>query len=78
MMWHDGWGGWVGGLLMMALFWAGLTAAIYLVVRAIGGSTRTPSEPSDAIGVLEDRFARGEISTEEFEERRSVIQEHAA
>lgn len=78
MMWHDGWGGWVGWLLMMALFWAGLTATIYLVVRAIGGRTRTPSEPSDALGLLQERFARGEISTEEFEERRSVIERHAA
>lgn len=78
MMWHDGWGGWVGWLLMMALFWAGLTATIYLVVRAIGRSTRTPSEPPDALGILAEQFARGEISTEEFEERRSVIEKYAA
>lgn len=76
MMWGYGWGGWIGGLLMMALFWAGLVAAIYVVVRT-GGGSRTPPRRSKALDILAERFARGEISAEEFEERRKVIETHA-
>lgn len=75
MMWGYGWGGWIGGLLMMALFWAGLVAAIYVVVRT-GAGSRTPPSRSKALDILAERFARGEISAEDFEERRSVIESH--
>ena len=36
---------------------------------------RAPDHP-DAGAILEERFARGEISTDEFDERRRVL-EHA-
>jgi len=69
----DGWD-WFWGAFMMLLFWGGLTAVIVFTVRAFGGgSRRSAGESSDAEATLESRFARGEISQEEFEERRRVL-----
>lgn len=67
-MWGSG-AGWMWGGLMM-VFWIGLAALIvWLAVRAASG-TRTGFEDNDrARDVLAERYARGEISTEEYEER---------
>lgn len=65
---------WFWGSLMMIVFWGGLVAAIVFGVRAFGGGSRRSSgEATDAEAILETRFARGEISQEEFEERRRVL-----
>nr|BFE79281.1 hypothetical protein GCM10020093_018820 [Planobispora longispora] len=60
----------VGGSLMM-LVWAGLIAGgVWLVVRA--ASDRRPAgrpEAGRAREALADRYAKGEISTEEYQER---------
>jgi putative membrane protein len=56
--------GWLG-LLMMALFWIGV---ILLVVWGLSNafpSRRQTSEP-DAEEILKRRYARGEISREEY------------
>lgn len=74
----DGWD-WFWGAFMMLLFWGGLAAVIVFAVRAFGGSSRrTSDETTDASTILETRFARGEISQEEFEERRRVLESRAA
>ena len=80
MMWGNNWGWWFAGTMMMLLFWGGIAA---LVVYGIRSWNRPREEaprsgPSAAMGILEERFARGEISKEEFEERRRVLAEHAA
>ena len=79
MMWGYGWGWWVLGTLMMLVFWGGLAA---LVVFGIRGWNRPhdgspQSGRSDAKAILEERFARGEISQEEFEERKRVLERAA-
>lgn len=75
---HMGSWGWVG-MLMMLLFWFGFVA---LIVWAITGSRAargpvTPSGPSDdpAITILRQRFARGEVTTEEFERACQTLEE---
>ena len=68
----DGWD-WVWGALMMIAFWGGLAAVIFLAARAISSSSRRTPETSDAKAVLETRFAKGEISREELEEGRKVL-----
>ena len=80
MMWGYGWGWWVFGTLMMLVFWGGLAA---LVVFGIRGWDRprdgsTQAGRPDAKAILEERFARGEISKEEFEERKRVLERAAA
>ena len=75
MMWGGGWGGMLFGLVMMLLVIAAIVAVVVLVVRLLGGagssiarlSGKTPTD------ILEERFARGEIDAEEFEERRRVL-----
>ncbi len=67
-----GWGGWLLGGLMMLLFWGGLIILIVLAVRAFARpgshSQNQASGPSiSALEILKNRYARGEISKEEFE-----------
>jgi putative membrane protein len=70
----DGWD-WIWMTFMMVAFWGGLAAVIVFAIKALGGSRRRSETPSpDAMTVLETRFAKGEISEDEFEERRRVLQ----
>ena len=76
-----GWG-WMFGALIMV----GVVLLLVLAVRAIGGgvsSHRTgpgpgrassaPSGPWRAREVLDERYARGELTTEEYQERLRVL-----
>lgn len=68
MWWIGGvWG--IGMMLMMLVFWglviAGLVVGIRWLVRSAGDS-----RPDAALEILRQRYARGEISKEEFEARR--------
>ncbi len=67
MMWGYGWGGGLWGLLSMGVFWGLLGLLLYAAVRG----WRSPREERPAEGplrILAERFARGEISREEFED----------
>lgn len=70
MMWGY-YGGWLWMLPMMLLFSVGLIVLLFWVVRAYTGSLGT-SDP--AIETLRRRLAAGEISQEEFEKTRRVLQ----
>jgi putative membrane protein len=62
----SGWGGgwmWLWGTLMMLTWVALIAAAVWLVARSLGGS-----HPNRARDILEERYARGELSTEEYRE----------
>ena len=56
--------GWLG-MLVMALFWIGV---IVLVVWGLSNvfSTRQPGVERDAEEILKQRYARGEVSREEY------------
>ena len=78
-MWGDGWG-WghmFFGSFMMLLFWGGLIILIVFAVRSMGsGSPRGgdgPAPGNRALDILEERYARGEIDKEEYEERRRLL-----
>ncbi|MBI3575518.1 MAG: SHOCT domain-containing protein [Gammaproteobacteria bacterium] len=75
--WGMGWG-WLG----MILFWLiPLLVVIVLVAAAIkyliGGGSRSRPEPtagrSDALAILEERYARGNIEREEYLRKREDI-----
>ena len=77
-MWGDwGWGHMMFGSLMMVLFWGGIIVAIVLLVRWLGGgakgTTAPPSPTKTPLDILKERFARGEIDKEEFEERKRIL-----
>lgn len=74
-MWHmsDSWGWWMTfGMLMMAAFWIIVIWAVIALVRRPPDPperTRLDHEPT-AREILERRYARGELTDEEFEEKR--------
>jgi len=69
------WGGWVFGPIMMRLFFALLVGAIVLIVRLLGGSPlgANGSSHDRALTILRERFAKGEITQEEFEKGKSAL-----
>lgn len=72
-----GWHGWFFGPIMMIVFIAVTVVVVVSLVRWLGGQghslppygplTKTP------LDILKERFARGEIDKEEFEERRRTL-----
>lgn len=76
-MWSGGWHGGFFGPLMMIAFFVMLAIVIVLLVRWLVGTGRGASPHSGAgrtaMQILEERFAKGEIDRDEFEERRSVL-----
>jgi len=63
----DGWGwaGWLTMTLAMALFWGAVVAVVLVVVRSAG---QQPGSNGPApLDIARARYARGEITDEEFE-----------
>lgn len=73
--WHYYWGHMAIGGLMMIAFWMGIIAFIVLAVRWFGkgSGNRGQLAEKSAIDLLNERFARGEIEKEEYEERKRVL-----
>ena len=69
--WNGGWWGF-GMMLASLLFLALIVVGIVFVVRSSseGGGTAHRPERSSALDILDERFARGEIDQQEYEERR--------
>ena len=79
MMNGDGWS-WIGGGLMMLIFWGGLVALVVFLVRGFAiGPTHGHVQRGgpDAREILAERFARGEISEDEFKERKRVLEQQS-
>ncbi len=64
--------GWAG--LMMMLFWIFVVAGVIWLVFA-AARPQLGSRGDDALRILEERLARGEIDAEEFRTRRAAIAE---
>ena len=63
-----------GGLLML-LFWVFVIAGIVWLALALNRSQFPRGGESNALRILEERLARGEIDAEEFRTRRAAIEE---
>ena len=74
-MWDSGWGILWG--LVMAAFWIAVIAVIVAVVRAVAKRPDGVSGRS-ALHVLEERYARGEITRDDFLDRRAVLTDTGA
>jgi putative membrane protein len=78
MMWsgYDGYGwGWgMGfGMISMVLFWVLVILGIVILVKWIAaGSSSGSGAPREktALDILKERYARGEIDREEFEQKK--------
>ena len=75
MMYYGGTGsvGWIWMGLSMIVFWGIVVALVIWAVRSFSHGATGQPPPSVALGVLEERFARGEISPEEFTQKRELI-----
>ena len=68
MFWNDGWGwAWMFMIPMVLVVWAVIALVILPRMRTEQDQPRTPAE------ILEVRFAAGEISVEEYRERRAEL-----
>ena len=73
MFFHGGWLAMFFGPIVLLVIFAGLIAA------AMGWRPAQPGQSArsspDPLAILKERFARGEIDKEEFEERRRLLRE---
>ena len=72
------WGAWILGIIAMLVFWGALAWIIVPLLRQRGShSNPRPVPPSgtspDALRILDERLARGEIEEEEYKRRRDLI-----
>jgi putative membrane protein len=84
MDWNQGWstGDWVAMFVMMAVFWGAVIAVVVWAVRSLRSArTAGTSRPTDrtsepdnrAEQILGERFARGELTAEEFTRSRDLL-----
>lgn len=68
--------GWLGGGLVMGLFWLLLIVSVVALVRMAmhrGGMHHTATTNTSAIDILKERYAKGEIDKEEFESKKKDL-----
>ncbi len=75
-----GWGTgrWVFMAVMMVIFWSAIVAAVFAVVRYSHhhhhvGPQSAGDVHDNALSVLAERFARGEIDADEFAKHRELL-----
>jgi putative membrane protein len=73
-----GWGAWVFMAIMMLVFFAAVAAVIIALIRSSGrggtGATAgTEGGAQDALRLLDERFARGDIDADEYTTRRDLL-----
>lgn len=76
--WHDGsWGpgAWIAMGLMMLAFWGLIAALVVYVIRNVGhrADDAGVAGPYEALRILGERFARGEIDADEYSQRRDLL-----
>lgn len=64
-----------GGWWMMTLWWVIIIAAIILLVRYITPNKSLQPSQKSALDILKERYARGEIDKEEFQEKKKDLLE---
>lgn len=79
MYWGNG-GGWMfGGWIFMILFWVLVIVALIAIVRSItfGGHSvhrDLPPPHKTPLQILQERYARGEIEKEEYDQKRKDLE----
>ncbi|MGC2459198.1 MAG: SHOCT domain-containing protein [Gallionellaceae bacterium] len=70
------WGGMAFGMVSMLLFWVFLVAAVVIVIRYVWGTgiSSERRQEKTAVDILKERYARGEIEREEFEQKKRDLE----
>ena len=70
-----GWGMGFGGVFMI-VFWIVIVVGVVLLVKSLAGQSSADKGPAarTPIDVLRERYARGEIDREEFEQKRRDLE----
>lgn len=72
-----GWGWGMGfGMISVVLFWVLVILGIVILVRWIAAGSPGAGQPptKTALDILKERYARGEIGREEFEQKKRDIE----
>ncbi len=70
----DGWSGmWFGPLFMILFPVLGIALIVWLVRAATRNGGSRPTEKLTPQEVLDERFARGEIDADDYDQRRKVL-----
>lgn len=78
--WNGGWSGMMLGPLLMIIVPVILIAAVLMALRqfwpsSTGPTSGHPTTPQAPLDILKERFARGEIDKDEFEERCRILKD---
>jgi putative membrane protein len=71
MGWDGGW--WIVMAVGMIVVWGLIVLAVVLVVRELTRRRDSHQGEPDAMSLLDRRLAEGEISPDEYRERRAVL-----
>jgi putative membrane protein len=63
---------WMG--IGMWLFWIVLLAIIIVIVKAVTANATVPPSKEEPMEILKSRYARGDIDDEEFQRRKSELE----
>jgi len=58
--------GWIAGLIILVL-------VIWAITKNVNSGSSNSSVQKSALDILKERYARGEINQEEFEEKKNVL-----
>lgn len=62
-----------GGMIFMALFWGVIIVGVIYLIKLMTDKHRSGSQTESAEEILRKRYAKGEISQEEFEKIRKDL-----
>jgi putative membrane protein len=68
MHWDYGWGmGFGFGWFLMIFFWVLIILGVAYLIKVIAGGAKRDEKEETALNILKKRYAKGEISKEEFD-----------
>lgn len=73
--WHMMWGGWgFGWIFPLFMFFVMMVGVFFMMRASWGHGHHTGTDAtSSALQILNERFAKGEIAKEEYEEKKAAI-----